>query len=116
MLATMDAETLRDYCLSKPGVSEEFPFDTVTLVFKVGGKIFALCALDESPLRVNLKCDPEKAVSLREHHPSILPGYHMNKRHWNTLVMDGSIPPGLVKELIDHSYKLIMSSLPKWQR
>ncbi len=110
----MDIDVLRDYCLAKKGVTEELPFGPDTLVFKVMGKMFALVGLDEVPLRVNLKCDPEKAVQLREEYPdTILPGYHMNKQHWNTVVLDGSINKTMSFELIDHSYTLVVSSLTK---
>lgn len=112
----MDAAAFRMYCLAKKGVTEHFPFDEVTLVFKVGGKMFALCALDTLVTQVNLKCDPERSIALREHYHAILPGYHMNKNHWNTLILDGSIPLTLVKELIDHSYNLILQSLPAAKR
>lgn len=110
----MDIETFRNYCLSKKAVTEELPFGPDTLVFKIGGKIFALAGLDEVPLRVNLKCDPEKAISLREEYPDvILPGYHMNKKHWNTLVLDGFLPNSLIFGLTDHSYDLVLQGLPK---
>jgi len=111
----MNIEELREYCLLKKGVTECFPFDEVTLVFKVGGKMFALSNLDGEP-SVNLKCDPEKAIELREQYSSIVPGYHMNKTHWNTVYMDSNIPNKLLKELIDLSYKLIVESLPKAKR
>lgn len=108
----MDIEIYRDYCLNKPGVTEDFPFDNETLVFKVGGKIFALASI-AAFTSVNLKCDPEKAVELREQYPAIQPGYHMNKKHWNTVHFDGSISFALLKELTDHSYSLVVNSLPK---
>lgn len=111
----MNIEELREYCISKKGVSEGFPFDEVTLVFKVGGKMFALTNLDGEP-SVNLKCDPERAIELREQFSSIIPGYHMNKVHWNTIFMDGSMSDQLLKELVDHSYLLILDSLPKAKR
>jgi predicted DNA-binding protein (MmcQ/YjbR family) len=107
----MNIEKLRDYCIAKPAVSEDFPFDETTLVFKVAGKIFALTDL-EGDLRINLKCDPEKAISLREQYPAIIPGYHMNKKHWNTVIIDGSFDISLLMELIDHSYQLVVDSLP----
>lgn len=107
----MNIERLRDYCLSKPAVNEDFPFDETTLVFKVAGKIFALTDL-EGDLSINLKCDPERAISLREQYPAILPGYHMNKKHWNTILIDGSVEISLLLELIDHSYALVVLSLP----
>ncbi len=108
----MNIDIFRDYCLSKKGVTEGLPFGPDTLVFKVMEKMFALASLDEVPLRANLKCDPDRALELRENYEdSILPGYHMNKQHWNTLVLDGRLDPKLVFELIDHSYDLIVSGL-----
>ncbi|NVO08365.1 MAG: MmcQ/YjbR family DNA-binding protein [Bacteroidales bacterium] len=111
----MNIEELREYCISKKGVTEGFPFDEVTLVFKVGGKMFALTNLDGEP-SVNLKCDPEKAIELREQYSAIIPGYHMSKLHWNTVYMDRSLPENLIKELIDLSYQLVLASLPKAKR
>jgi len=108
----MNIEELREYCLSKQGTEETFPFDEVTLVFKVMGKMYALTNLD-GDFTVNLKCDPEKAIELREMHSSVIPGYHMNKKHWNTIIMDDIIPERLIKEWIDHSYNLVVQSLPK---
>ena len=109
----MDIETLRSYCISKKGVTEDFPFDDVTLVFKVMGKMFALVSLERLPLQVNLKCNPEKAIVLREEYDgAILPGYHMSKVHWNTLIVE-KISPKLILELIDHSYDLVVSKLTK---
>jgi predicted DNA-binding protein (MmcQ/YjbR family) len=109
----MDIETFRNYCLSKKGVTEDLPFGPDNLVFKIMGKMIALASLDEVPLRVNLKCDPERALSLREEYPeNILPGYHMNKMHWNTLVLDG-LPKAIIFGLVDHSYKLVVLGLPK---
>lgn len=109
----MDLEILRLYCIGKPAVTEGFPFDETTLVFKVMGKMFALLSLDSMPSQINLKCDPEKALELRAEYPAILPGYHMNKSHWNTLILDCSIPRQLVFDLIDHSYRLVFDGLPK---
>ena len=109
----MDIETLREYCLSKKGVTEEFPFDEVTLVFKVMGKMFALTGLDKLPHKVNLKCDPERAIELRERYPGIAPGYHMNKKHWNTVTLEGSLSTDMLKELMDHSYDLVVNGLTK---
>ena len=109
----MNVETLREYCLSKKAVTEDFPFGETTLVFRVMEKIFLLAALDASPLQFNAKCNPEKAVELREEYDAIKPGYHMNKKHWNTIVIDGTIPNALRKEMIDDSYDLIVQSLPK---
>jgi len=102
----MDIVELRDYCMSKPNVTESLPFDEDTLVFKVNGKMFALTNLT-GDLYINLKCDPEKAINLREVYPAVEPGYHMNKTHWNTIWIDGSIPSSLIKEWIDHSYELV---------
>lgn len=108
----MDFEAFVNYCLRKKAVRDDFPFDKNTLVFKVKGKMFALADVDlfES---INLKCDPGRAVELREQFEGITPGYHMNKRHWNTVLTDGSVPDKLLYELIDHSYELVVSSLPK---
>ena len=108
----MNIEEFRDYCLVKKGVEETFPFDEVTLVFKVMGKMFALADVDLF-VSVNLKCDPERSTELREQYHGITGGYHMNKKHWNTIMMDGSVPDPLVKELIDHSYDLVVSNLPR---
>jgi len=109
----MHIESFRDYCIGKNGVTEEFPFDETTLVFKVMGKIFALADLDffES---INLKCDPDRSIELREKYVGITAGYHMNKKHWNTVRMDGSVPDKLVEELIDHSYALVINNLPRY--
>ena len=109
----MNIETLREYCLSKEGVEESLPFGPDTLVFKVSGKMFLLTGLDEVQLSFNVKCDPEKAVELREKYACVLPGYHMNKQHWNTIVVDGSVSTSQLKEWIDHSYELVKASLPK---
>ncbi len=108
----MNIEEVRQICISRKGVTEGFAFDELTLVLKVGGKMFALLDLDNNP-SINLKCDPERAVDLREHYDSILPGYHMNKQHWNTVILDGSLPDKLIAELIGHSYDLVYASLPK---
>lgn len=109
----MDIETFREYCLSKKGVTEGFPFDKSTLVFKVMGKMFALTGLEKTPFSVNLKCDPDRALELREYHPEVTPGYHMNKKHWNTVNFSGSLSTNLKQELIDHSYDLIVNGLTK---
>ncbi len=111
----MNIEDFRSYCLSKKGVTEEFPFDENTLVFKVGGKMFALLDVDAFE-SVNLKCDPEKAIDLREHYPGVQPGYHMNKKHWNTVEMDGAIPDNLILEWVDDSYDLVFEKLPRHLR
>ncbi len=112
----MHIEAFRAHCLAKPGVTEAFPFDEFTLVFKVMGKIFALADVQSHPLSFNVKCDPEQAVQLREAYPCVTPGYHMNKRHWNTVVADGSVPARLLAEWVDHSYHLVVAGLPKKQR
>ncbi len=105
----MNIETIREYCLSKPGVEESLPFGPDTLVYKVKGKIFLLIGLDSEDLSFNVKCDPDKALELREEFPCVLPGYHMNKKHWNTIVVDGSVSAKQLKEWIDHSYALVSS-------
>jgi predicted DNA-binding protein (MmcQ/YjbR family) len=102
----MDIESLREYCISKKGVSESFPFGDDTLVFKFSGKIFALVNLDGN-LSINLKCDPGLAIELRERYSSVTPGYHMNKKHWNTVILDGTVPDKEVFSWIDNSYDLI---------
>jgi len=112
----MDFELLRSYLLSQAGAVEDFPFDSVTLVIKVCGKMFALVGLNDDPLRVNLKCDPGKAEFLRKHYPAVTPGYHMNKRHWNTVILDGSIPDDLILQMIDDSYALVVKGLPRGHR
>jgi predicted DNA-binding protein (MmcQ/YjbR family) len=102
--------------LAKPAAEETTPFGPDVLVYKVAGKMFALAVPDDFPSRINLKCDPERAVELREEHAAIIPGYHMNKRHWNTVTLDGSLPSSLVRDLIDHSYDLVVAGLPKAER
>ncbi|HMQ48767.1 MAG TPA: MmcQ/YjbR family DNA-binding protein [Saprospiraceae bacterium] len=109
----MDIETFRLYCLAKPGVEESFPFGEDTLVFKVYGKIFAITGLDNPVFEVNLKCDPDRAIELRENHEEIRPGWHMNKQHWNTVFFEGELDDAFLQELIDHSYTLIYNSLSK---
>jgi predicted DNA-binding protein (MmcQ/YjbR family) len=108
----MDLPDVISHILSKPGAEETLPFGPETLVYKVGGKMFALTSPDEFPPRLNLKCDPERALDLRDTHESIIPGWHMNKRHWNTLILDGRLSAQLVCGLIDHSYDLVVASLP----
>jgi len=104
----MDAEQIREYVLNKPHVTEGFPFGEDTLVFKVKNKMFLLLALDETPLQFNVKCDPDEAIALREEYPDIvLPGYHMNKKHWNTVILSGKLPVKQVLEMIDNSYLLV---------
>lgn len=115
----MNIESFRDYCIAKKGVTEDFPFDQDTLVFKVMGKMFALTSLkkwEEGDHSVNLKCDPEKAITLRERYAAIYPGYHMSKKHWNTVAFNEDVPDKMILELIDHSYDLVVSGLPKKQQ
>jgi predicted DNA-binding protein (MmcQ/YjbR family) len=107
----VNIETLREYCLSKPGVDETLPFGPDTLVYKVNQKIFLLTGLDEEQLSFNVKCDPEVAIELREQYPCVIPGYHMNKKHWNTIIVDGSVPLKKLFEWIDHSYDLVSKNL-----
>lgn len=109
----MDIEELRNYCIEKAGTEESFPFNETTLVFKVGGKIFLLVDIDSRPLSFNVKCDPDKAIGLREKYSCVKPGYHMNKTHWNTVSADGFVNTKLLKDWIDHSYELVVNSLPK---
>jgi len=106
-------EDLRKYCLSKKGAEEDFPFDFSILTFKVFNKIFALTDINSSVLRINLKCSPEHAIHLRNIYPEITPGYHMNKRHWNTILIDGSIPDAEIFLMIDQSYELVLQGLKK---
>jgi len=108
----MNIEEYRDYCLSKKGVTEAFPFDTVTLVFKVGGKMFALCGITNFSY-INLKADPEKSLELREAYMGITPGFHMSKKHWNSVETNGDVPLKVIKELIDDSYNLVFQKLTK---
>ena len=106
----MDAESIRNYALSLgDNITESFPFDEETLVFKANGKMFLLMALDEHPLTFNVKCDPDQAIEWRENYPdTVLPGYHMNKKHWNTIIMNGALTPAQIKEMIENSYHLIV--------
>lgn len=112
----MNIESLREYCLSKKAVTEDFPFGETTLVFRVKEKIFLLVSLNADPLQFNAKCEPEKAIELREQYTAIQPGYHMNKKHWNTVLIDGSLRAVLIKEMIDDSYNLIIQSLSRKSR
>jgi len=112
----MDQHELKAQCLALPGASEEFPFGDEVSVFKVGGKMFAVCDLDGQPLQLSVKCDPDIAVQLRAAHPAIVPGYHLNKRHWNTITLDGSLPDGMVTDLLGDSYDLVVASLPRARR
>ena len=112
----MDQRELKEQCLALPGSVEEFPFGDEVSVFKVGGKMFAASHLDGEPLQVSVKCDPEFAVQLRAAYPAIVPGYHLNKRHWNTITLDGSLPDRMVTDLLGDSYDLVVASLPKARR
>ncbi len=103
----MNIEEIREHCIKKPGTEESFPFGPETLVFKVDGKIYLLLSLDAKPASFNVKCDPEKAEALRETYSCVIPGYHMNKKHWNTVIVDGTVPGRLLKEWIDDSYDLV---------
>ncbi|MEO5682624.1 MAG: MmcQ/YjbR family DNA-binding protein [Chitinophagaceae bacterium] len=109
----MDIESLQEYCLSKKGAQETLPFGPDTLVYKVGGKVFLLTSLDAADFRFNVKCDPDLAEELREQYPCVLPGFHMNKKHWNTIIADGTVSNKQLQEWIDHSYQLVVESLPK---
>ena len=112
----MDLAQFREYCLSKPRATEGTPFGPDVLVFKVRGKMFALAALEEMPTTVNLKCEPDLALELRDRYEQVRPGYHMNKRHWNTVEIESGIPDAEVRKMIDHSYQLVIKSLPKAER
>ncbi|MEO1516214.1 MAG: MmcQ/YjbR family DNA-binding protein [Bacteroidota bacterium] len=112
----MDIESFRAYCLAKKGVTEEFPFDEVTLVFKVMGKMFALTGLEYDEFRVNLKCDPDYALELREEYVDIIEGWHMSKKHWNTVYFENGLETSFLCELIDHSYDLVVKGLRKKDR
>lgn len=112
----MNIEEIREYCISKPAVTEGFPFDDTALVFKVAGKMFALLDLSEDSRGISLKCDPELAIELREQHSEVTPAWHFNKQHWNGVDLNGSISDNLLKEWIDHSYTIVVESLPKSKR
>ena len=112
----MNVESFRDYCLSKAAATEGTPFGPEDIVFKVEGKMFGILALDEVPPRANLKCDPDLALELRDRYEQVQPGYHMNKKHWNTVVLDGVIPEKEIQKMIDDSYALVVQSLPKARR
>src|SRR5215831_13128004 len=109
----MNLEQFREYCLQKPRANESRPFGPDVLVFKVSAKMFALAVLDEVPTRVNLKCDPDLALELRDRYEQITPGYHMNKKHWNTVEIESGIPAAELRKMIDHSYELVIKGLPK---
>jgi hypothetical protein len=112
----MDLASVCELCLSFPLVEDALPFGPETLVFKVAGKVFALTAPEEYPPRMNLKCDPDRAVTLREEYDGIIPGWHMNKKHWNTVRLDGSVPSAVVRELVRHSYDLVVAGIPASKR
>jgi predicted DNA-binding protein (MmcQ/YjbR family) len=112
----MNPTELRNHCLSFTGAEETFPFGAETSVFKVAGKMFALSQLGAESLRVSLKCEPELAEALRGAHAAVLPGYHLNKRHWNTVIIDGSLPDDAVRDMIEDSYDLVVSTLPEARR
>jgi predicted DNA-binding protein (MmcQ/YjbR family) len=112
----VDREALRQLCLGFAGSEETFPFGPETSVFKVGGKMFALSRLGGDPLSVSLKCEPPLAEELRAAHPAITPGYHLNKRHWNTIVIDGSLPERMIADMVEDSYDLVVSQLPRARR
>jgi predicted DNA-binding protein (MmcQ/YjbR family) len=109
----MNIEEIRDYCLSKPGVTEGFPFNETALVFKVTGKMFALLDLSDESRGISLKCDPELALELREQHPGVTPAWHFNKKHWNNVIADGSITDRQLMEWIDHSYEQVVRGMPR---
>ena len=111
-----DADSVRQYCLSKSGASEDMPFGEGTLVFRVMGKMFALLGIDEVPPSINLKCNPERAEELRERFDAVRPGYHQNKKHWNTVTIDGSLSAPEMRAMIDHSYDLVVAGLTRRQR
>ena len=112
----MNNEEIREYCISKPGVTESLPFNDTALVFKVAGKMFALLDLSEDNRGISLKCDPELAIELREQHPEVTPAWHFNKQHWNGVYLKGRLRDGQIKEWIDHSYNIVVDSLPKSKR
>jgi predicted DNA-binding protein (MmcQ/YjbR family) len=112
----MEVDAFRDYCLKKRATTEDTPFGPEHLVFKVGGKMFALVGLDDVPASANLKCDPDLALELRDRYEEVQPGYHMNKKHWNTVEIAGGVPEPELKKMIDHSYELVVQSLPRKER
>jgi predicted DNA-binding protein (MmcQ/YjbR family) len=112
----MTPASLRRRCLARPGATEEFPFGHATSVFKVAGRMFALSALRGRPLRVSVKCEPELAEQLRASYPEVGPGYHLNKRHWNTITLDGGLPDAMVTAMIEDSYDLVVAALPRAKR
>lgn len=112
----MDVEEVRDYCIAKPGVTEGFPFNDTALVFKVMGKMFGLLDLSENSMGISLKCDPERAIELRERHSEVTPAYHFNKTHWNGINLEGGVGDDLLKEWIDHSYEIVVKGLKRADR
>ena len=112
----MDLAEFREYCLTKLGASEGTPFGPDVLIYKVGGKMFALAAFDEVPTTVNLKCDPDLALDLRDRYEQVRPGYHMNKKHWNSVMLDGSVPGDEVREMVEHAYTVVVAGLPRTVR
>lgn len=112
----MDGNALHQYLIMLPEAREDYPFGPQAAVYKVRGKMFALISHRLGDYQVNLKCDPEQAFILRDIFPSVLPGYHMNKKHWNTVLLDQSVPPGEIERMVDHSYRLVVQGLPKKQR
>lgn len=112
----MNIENITNYCLSKKGAIEDFPFDEETLVFKVGGKMFALIPLEKIPRQINLKCNPEKAIELREEYENVKPGWHMSKKHWNTIILEGNIRWNDLRDWIDHSYDEVVAGLSKSEK
>jgi predicted DNA-binding protein (MmcQ/YjbR family) len=112
----MNSAELRNHCLSFTGAEETFPFGTRTSVFKVAGKMFALSQLGADSLRVSLKCEPELAAALRETHAAVIPGYHLNKKHWNTVILDGSLPDETIRDMIEDSYDIVVGKLPQADR
>src|SRR5437763_14748120 len=112
----MDTVEFREYCLTKSDVTEGMPFGETVLVFKVAGKMFALMSLDEVPATANLKCDPDLALELRDRYEQVRPGYHMNKKHWNTVEIEGGIPEAELRKMIDHSYDLVVQGVPRASR
>jgi predicted DNA-binding protein (MmcQ/YjbR family) len=112
----MNIENLAAYCLNKKGVKEDFPFDEVTLTMKVMGKIFAFLPLDAQPPQISLKCDPDRAIELREEYEDIQSAFHLNKKHWNAILLEGNVPSKLIYELVDHSYDLVVKGLKKSER
>ena len=112
----MDFDTVRTHFFRKKGATKDMPFGPSALVFKVMGKMFALIGVDDDPLRMNLKCDPDYALLLRQRYTGVIPGYHMNKQHWNTVVLDDSVPDDLILDMIDDSYDLVVKGLRKVDR